>query len=195
VSFGHFDANEQVYQLALPIGVDSSETTHIINFNGRNRAFYPFQNQKWQVVASAESGGAGGYQYKMALDRSGSVYMLDVGNLDREETPIDEVLDSNFIFDRSPSQIGKYYKSDFYFFPTSSNRLQHYDRSGFDTQFTLKNTWSIQTGNSIVKKSVDIPETTDIYQFRLTSSSDTSEPWKLIRNDNFMKGLGIGNIK
>jgi len=41
-------------------------------------------------------------------------------------------------------------------------------------------------------KSIDVPETYNTYQYRLTSSGGVLNPWRLNRDDHFTQGMGIG---
>ena len=190
VSTAELDTNENVYKLCLAIGADSQQTTHMINFDGRINAFYPYQNQNWQFMVMAQSANR---SYLMAGDRSGYIHMLNTGNLDNT-VAINEHFDSPFIYEKSPSQIAKAHKIDLFLSPTSNSTLYYQERQDFSGTWKGRHKLIINNTGGItqIHKDIDVPTTCNVYQFRLTSSSGTSEPWKLNRMDFFTKGLGIG---
>jgi len=185
------DTNEQVYKLNLTIGSNSTNTTHLLNFDGRTLAFYPYQNQPWQTMVMAESANR---RYLLAGDRSTNIVMLDSGNLDINTTPINETYDSSFYKEKSPSEVSKAHVMDLYFSATSSGRMFYQDRAVLGGGFSTRRTFNLtDTGNFIqLKEQMDIPLTHNIYQFRLQSSANTANPWTLNRADFFVSGKGIG---
>jgi hypothetical protein len=192
VSHAVVDDNAQVYKLNVAIGASTTNTSHILNLDGRDLSFYPYQNQPWQTMVMAESANE---RFLLAGDRSGIMYLLDSGNLDKGVTPIDDVLDSPLIFDKSPSEVAKSFKADLYFTPTSANTVYYLDRNDFTNDFKVREMFDIvNTGTMIqAKKSIDVPTTFNTYQYRITSSSGTSDPWEFNRIDYFVDGKGIGD--
>src|SRR3990167_5318752 len=186
------DDNEQAYRLNLTIGPDSLNTTHQINFSGRTLSFYPYQNQPWQTMVMAEFNNL---RYLLAGDRSGIVYMLDSGNLDRGTNAIDEHYDSSFLYSKSPSELSKAHRNDIYFTPTSSGTLYYQERIDFSNVYKNRTNFNITKSSGLVqiKKEIDIPSFQNVYQWRLTSSSSTADPWKLNRSDYFSDQKGIGH--
>ena len=192
--FAAIDPTAYVYKLAVGIGTNSTDVTHWLNFDARTSAFFPYSNMLFSTMTVAESGFQ---RYLMAFDKSGYVHLMDSGNLDGGVTPIDEVFDSPFLFDKSPSRISKGHKIDLFFVPHSSGTIHYYDRTNFSTVFDHKHKFGLTgTSNEILTKvSVDTPTSYNAYQFRLSSSASTAEGWELIRNDNFVFGLGIGGFQ
>lgn len=193
VSFAEMEKNEGVYKLCVSIGGNSSQTTHFINYN-REQAFYPDNNRPFNTMCSAESNNT---QYTMAFDRSGRCHMLDSGNKDAGITPIQDVLDLNYFYDKSPSESHKNYGLDLFFINNTAGRVYIKESINFDNQFTDRDSFIISgTGRKhIFHKNIDIPNETNSYQPRITTSGGTSDPWVLIRSDFFTKGMGIGKTE
>ena len=191
ISFAVHDDNDQNYKLCVAIGADSNDTTHFINYGGRTQAFFPYSNMKFNTMVMAESANQ---TFLMAFDRSGYCHMMDSGNLDGGTIPINDVFDSPLLFEKSPSEVSKSQKIDFYLSPTSSGSLKFYDRIDFRSQFKHRKDIVLDdtTNKILIKESINIPQTQGVYQYRLTSSSNTANPWKLNRTDFFLEGLGIG---
>lgn len=191
--FSALDPTAYVYKLAVGIGTNSTDVTHWLNFDSRISAFYPYSNMLFSTMTVAESGGQ---RYLMAFDKSGFCHLTDSGNLDSGVTPIDDVFDSPFLFDKSPSNISKSHKLDLYFRPTSSGTIYFSDRTNFSKTFKLRDKFDITDDGSLVlyKKSIDTPTSFNAYQFSITSSRGTAQGWELTRNDNFIVGLGIGGF-
>jgi len=132
----------------------------------------------------------------MAADRSGRVYILNTGNLD-VATSIGEIFDSPHIYQKLPGTVQKSKKIDLYFSRQSSGTLYYQDRADFSSVFATKQTpITITLADSLthIIKSIDLPSTENIYQFRL-SSSGNAMPWKLTHIDYFsnLMGIGVGN--
>lgn len=191
VSFAETDYNENVYKICLAIGAQSNQTTHMLNYDGRAKSFYPYARQHFNTMVMAESGNK---RYMMAFDRSGYVHMLDSGNLDGNTTPINEHYDSSFIYEKSPAQIQKGHETHLFFSNDSCGRICVLDRKDYDKDYKDRDSFSI-TGSdnkNLIHKVIDVPETYNVYQWRITSSANTMSPWKLQRYDHMLKGLGIG---
>ena len=193
VSFGKTDDNEQVYKLGVSIGATSGQVTHFLCLNGRTTSLYPYDYIKtgFMSMCMAESGNR---RFLLAVDQSGWVHMMDSGNLDRNTYAVDDVVDSPFMFDKSPSQSSKTSKIDMFFTVNSAGKILYQDRIDFSGSFTTRQNIYISSSNSKVQyyESIDIPSTQNTYQYRLTSSSSTTVPWQLNRTDYFLSGLGIG---
>lgn len=191
ISFAETDYNENVYKLCVAIGENSMQTTHIINFDGRSQAFYPYSRMLFNTMVMAESGGV---RYLMAFDRSGRVHMMDSGNLDGNTTPINDVMDSSLKFEKSPSQTHKGHKNDLFFANNTCGSLYYFDRIDFQNQWNLREKFIISGSDKLfqIHKQIDTPESYNVYQYRITSSSGTNDPWQLNRDDLFTQGMGIG---
>lgn len=194
ISHSMLDKNENVYKLCVAIGADSMATTHMLNFDGRTMAFYPYQNMPFNTMVMAESGKR---LFPLAFDRSGYCHIIDSGNLDAGITPINEVYDSPFLFEKSPSAISKSQRIDFYFTRSSAGTLYYQERVDFSAIFKPRDQFTItnDTTKVQIKKPIDIPQTAGVYQYRLTTSAGTADPWILNRTDYFLHGLGIGDSK
>jgi hypothetical protein len=188
------DDKEQVYKLNLVVGDNSTQTSHMLNLDARTLAFYPDDNRPFQTMVMAESAGE---RFLVAGDRSGNVVLMNSGNLDMGTTAIDEHYDTRFIFEKSPSQVSKTHKADFYFTPTSSNTLFIQNRQDFSGNYKTNKIFQINDTGTLLqhKVSVDTPVTQNTIQYRLTSSSNTANPWKLNRFDFFVSGKGIGGTR
>lgn len=192
VSFGKTDDNEQVYKLGVAIGASTSQVTHFLCLNGRTKALYPYDYIKSNLMTMcmAESGNR---RYLMAVDQSGWIHMMDSGNIDRSTFPVDDIYDSPFMFEKSPSQSAKSSKIDLFFSVNSAGRVVYRDRVDFGNSFSNRHNIYITSGGKVQHyESVDIPSTQNTYQYQLTSSSSTTIPWQLNRIDYFLQGMGIG---
>ena len=191
VSHAEVDRNEQEYRLNVAIGSASSETTHAILLNGRTLSMYPYSNQLFQSTVMAESAGR---TYLMACDRSGRIHVLNSGNRDIA-VAIDDIYDSPYLYNRIPGVVSKSQKMDLFFTPTSSGTLIFQERRDFSSVFSeVKSRINLVSTNSLtqIKHSVDIPSTQNIYQYRISSSSNTANPWELTRTDYYLNNMGIG---
>ena len=185
-----YDKNEQFYRLCVAIGANSTETTHFINLNLRNSAFFPESNRPFNTMVMARSDNK---NYLLAGDRSGRIHLIDSGTLDANVQPINEVFDSPIYFQKSPSEISKSHIIDLYFDPIQSADLYYQDRIDFKDSFSGRDTLSFNSANLIqIKHQVDVPSTQNVYQFRLLSSSSTGMHWKLNRVDFFNEVMGVG---
>jgi len=188
--FAEYDMNEQIYRLCVTIGSNSTNTSHFINFDGGEMLFFPWSNTPYNTMCMAESGNR---TYLMAFDRNGYVHAMNSGNLDSGVRVITPIYDSPIIFDKSPSQLSKGYKNDLFFSATSSGDLYYQDRVDFNDSFETRKVIALVDTNGILKyEQIDVPETFNAYQYRLTSSSGDVEPWKLLRRDMFLAGKGVG---
>ena len=191
ISFAETDYNENVYKLCVAIGVNSTQTTHMINYDGRSKAWYPFDRQHFNTMVMAESANK---RFLMAFDRSGYCHMLNSGNLDGNTTSINDHYDSSLIFEKSPAQSQKGHVTNLFFSNATCGRLYVYDKTDFDNDYKLRESFVISGSDRKfhIHKVIDVPESYNVYQWRLTSSSGTSDPWKLQRYDHMLKGQGIG---
>lgn len=191
VSFSEVDYNQNVYKLCVAIGADSMQTTHMLNYDGRGKSFYPYARQHYNTMTRAESAGK---IFVMAFDRSGYCHMLDSGNLDGNTSPVNEHYDSAYIFEKSPAQNQKGHQTHLFFGNRTSGTLHCLDRVNFDNDYKLRETFIISGSDrkSQIHKVIDVPESYNVYQWRLTSSAGTTDPWLLQRYDHFLSGKGIG---
>ena len=192
VSHAEIDTNEQEYRLNVALGTGSTETTHGILLNGRTLAMYPYSNQLYQSMVMADSGGR---QRLLACDRSGWVHILNSGNIDAGVTAINDVWDSPFIFSKVPGAVTKGQNISLYFTPSSSGTLTFQDRVELSSVYgEVKGRIPLVTTNSVTQIvfSQDIPSVQNIYQFRITSSSSTANPWEMTRVDLYGAALGFG---
>lgn len=191
ISNAELNAINQEYRLNVAIGPSSTQTTHSIILNARNLAFYPYSNQQWQTMCMAESNNQ---RHLMAFDRSGFCYILDSGNLDGV-TPISEVYDCPPLFSKIPEVVSKGHQLNFFFAPLSCGTIYYQSRvdlsNKWGTQVPLSNskgdTQITGTENAIkVLRTVDVKETYNTYQFRITTSSNSINPYmNLLSNGDF----------
>lgn len=200
VSNAEFDPNQQEYRLNVAIGAQSTQTTHAIVLNARTLAMYPYQNQPFNTMCVAESAGK---QFLMAVDRSGFVHILNSGNLD-VSTPINEVYDSPIMFNKTPSEVTKNKQINFYFGHDSCGTIYYQERFDFSRVFSEIKPLRNYAGDKellgtestlLISRVLDLPSVQNTYQFRLTSSSGTANPWKLPYFDYLNTPLGYGRGK
>lgn len=193
VSYAEVDPNELVYKCGVALGIDSLQATHFINFDARNLSWYPDSNRQFNAMGVINTAN---YRYVMCVDRSGFVWRLNDGFKDLD-APVDDYMDSAFIYKDTPSQINKGHRINMYFSPGSSGNLYYRDRIDFNDSFKDRETFTLDTTNKVVqvKKDFDTPKTFNAYQWQLSSSMGTCEPWKLNRTDYFLEGMGVGANK
>lgn len=200
ISNAEFDPNQQEYRLNVAIGAQSTQTTHAIVLNARTLAMYPYSNQQYNTICVAESAGK---QFLMAVNRSGYVHILNSGNLDIN-TPINDVWDTPLLFNKYPSEVTKNKQINFFFDTDSCGKIYYQERFDFSNTFSpmspLRNNSgeSDLTGNEsslVITRTKDLPSVQNVYQGRVTSSSGTANPWKLIHFDLFNSSLGYGRGK
>lgn len=191
ISFAETDYNENVYKLVLAIGSDSSKTTHMLNFDGRSKAFFPYSSQAFNTMVMAESGNR---RYMMAFDRSGRCHMLDSGNLDGNTTPINDYYDGSLVYEKSPAQSHKGHQTHLFFNNSTAGNVYYLDGINFSEELKVRSVIRIggEQKKFHIHESVDVPEEYNVYHWRITSSMGTAQPWKLQRYDHFTRGLGIG---
>ena len=191
ISFAEVSPIPNVYSLCVGIGQDSMQTSHFLNYDGRCQALYPYSNLPFNCMCIAESANR---QFLMAFDRSGYCHMMDSGNLDGDSTAIDDIFDSPLMYDKTPSQSSKGHKTDLFFSNTTSGDIYYKDRFDFETDWHDRNKFALGGSDRrmVNFQSVDVPDTYNTYQFRLSTSGGTDNPWRLQRYDHFTKGLGIG---
>mgnify|MGYP001557841740 CR=1 FL=1 len=187
------DQIEQEYRLNLALGMDSTQTTHAIVLNGRTLSLYPYSNQQYQAMCVAESGNT---KALMAVDRSGFVHILNSGNRD-VNVAIDDQYDSPILFGNTPQEVMKSQNINAYFKVDSCGQVYYRDRVNLSNEWSeLKNLTNLTRGGTslIVETALDTPATFNTYQFNVTSSSGTANPWKMSRWDFIgqVKGMGRG---
>lgn len=198
VSHGVLDVNNQEYVLNVAIGANSTQTTNSIVMNCRSLAWYPYSNQQFQTMCTALSNNQSAL---MAFDRSGFCWIMNSGYLDYGTVPINEHYDSPPIFSKTPEAVAKGKELDVFFAPVSCGIIYAQDRTDLSNQYSpmrpLGNrkgeTAITGTENAIkVLRTLNVPSTYNTWQFRITSSAGTQEPWQLDRLDYFQQGFGIG---
>jgi hypothetical protein len=191
VSFAEIDQNENVYKLCVAIGQDSTQTTHMINYDGRSQSLYPYDNMQFNCMTMAESANR---KILLAFDRSGYCHMMDSGNLDGNTTPINEYFESPLMFEKTPAQSNKAHQISLFFSNTTAGRMYYEQRVDFSDTYKLHRVFNLHgSDHKIINHEViDTPQGFNAYQFRLSSSSGTNDPWILQRYDFFTQGLGVG---
>lgn len=191
VSNAVFDTLEQEYRLCVSVGAQSDQTTHAIILNARTLSLYPYDNQVYQAMCMAESNNQ---LHLMAVDRSGFVHILNSGNTDVAK-PIDDIYESPFMFKTTPGSVQKSDKLDLFFAVSSAGNVYFKDRVEFSSIYgSARKIINLNRSKSVnhIVESIDIPSTQNIYQYMLTSSMGTAEPWKLTHTDYYFQTLGIG---
>ena len=184
------DTEEQVYRLNI-IMSPSSETTHAWCLNLRTGIWYPYDNQGFNAMTMSDSGNN---RILAGVKRDGFVHWINTTNTDAG-TAIDEFLQSPLIFSNTPRTITKSKNATLYLVPTSSGELHYQDRTNFSPTFrpTREKISLSDTGNfTVIQKVIDVPVTTTVYEWKVSSSASTANPWKLLRYDFDHKDLGKG---
>lgn len=197
LSHAEFDPNQQEYRLNVSIGLNSSSVSHALILNARTLSLYPYSGQNYSTMCVAQSGGQ---QFMMAVDRAGYAHILNSSNLE-VATAINEVYDSPIMFNKSPSSVTKNNQLNFYFNTDSCGTLYFQERFDLSNVFSDVKPLRDKNGNAPLLstestlqllRTIDLPSVQNTYQFRLTSSSGTANPWKLTYFDYLNKSLGYG---
>lgn len=195
VSYAEYDTEQQEYRLGVAIGAQSTQTTHHLVLNTRTMSMYPYSNQSFNTMVMAESNRT---RALMAFDHSGFCHILNSGNLDGGAFPINEQYDSPLIFTKTPTQVSKSHEIDLFFKKNSAGTIYYQDRTEFSNMFSKQNPLielKSTESNILLRRTEDVPSVQNIYQFRLTSSGNTTNaanPWKLVRVDYLQQNLGLG---
>ena len=185
------DRQNGIYKLFLAYA-GSSTVSYCINFNYRTGTIYADNGRPYQsgVLAADTADNL----YMLGCNYNGRIHCMDSGNTDAE-TAVDDHYISPFFYNQSPSRVHKGQQIDLFFSETSSGTLCYQERNDF------KNDWGechdiplTKAGSSQqIRKTIDIPETQNVYQFKLSSSASTAEPWQLNLIDISNSDIGIGN--
>ena len=118
---------------------------------------------------------------------------MDTRNTDAG-VAINGVYDSPLFFSKTPQTVSKSHKVDMYFSPTSSGTLYVEDRQDFKSAFRPREAFQFSTtaGLTQLYKGINVPLTQNVYQYHLTDSGSTAQPWKLNRIDYESTSLGMG---
>lgn len=184
------DTNEQVYRLWVVMS-PSTEVTHAVCLNLRTGAWYPYTNSDINTAVMADSANT---RALLAVKRDGFVYILNSGNTDAG-VPINEYYTSRHITGPTGTSVTKHHDVALYFQPTSSGMVYYQDAQNFQRSFSSARDFVNLTGDTSqlqVRKVIDIPLTDNVYQFRLSSSSSTADPWRLTRVELDGKVMGQG---
>ena len=185
-----FDTKEQVYKLWVAIK-PSIQVTHVLCFNVRNAAWYAYQNQNFNTAVMAESANE---LRLLAVSRVGNVQIMDSSNTDIG-TAINDHFDSIFYVGALPREVRKSQKLHLSFDTTSSGTLYFQDRLDFERTYrSLREVFVLGTNTPTLQNlfSVDVPETQNVYQWRISSSANTASPWRLNRADYEYQTKGGG---
>ena len=185
-SFAEVDTNENFYKIGLAI-TPSSKITHIACLNLRTGAWFPYRYGKdFLSMTMADSANR---SYLMGFDYQGYCHMMDTGN-----GTVNEWYDSLFLFNKAPNVVSKQRKMYLFFDETSSGTLNYQEAINFSRTFKTRDTIKLVTTDSVnqIKKTIDIPVTCNVYQYRITSNSNTANPWKLNRVDLSSTDFGVG---
>ena len=188
--FSEVDTLKQLYKLWIVVR-PSTEVTHCMNLNLRTGAWFPYRANTIQTATMAESANA---RIMLQVSQAGRVSMIDSGNTDNAQA-VDELYDSRYFFGQTPQTVTKHHQLDFYFAPTSSGTLHIQDATNLDRTFGPVRERIVLDGTSgepLVHRVMDLPTTKNIYQFRISSSASTANPWQCSRFDIVKDPKGIG---
>ncbi len=185
------DRANGIYKLFLAYG-DSSVISHCINLNYRTGTLYADNGRPFNsgILAADTADNL----YMLGCNYNGRIHCMDSGNTDAD-IPVDDHYVSPFYYNQSPSRVHKGQQIDLFFSESSSGTLCYQERNDF------KNDWSechdiplTKAGSSQqIRHTIDIPETQNVYQFKLGSSANTAEPWQLNLVDLTNTDIGVGN--
>jgi hypothetical protein len=184
------DRANGVYKLFLVYG-DSSIVSHCINFNYRTGTLYPDDGQTFNsgVLAADTADNL----FMLGCNYNGRIHVMNSGNTDAG-VPINDYYISPYYYNQSPSRVHKGQQIDLFFSESSSGTLCYQERSDFKNDFGECHDISLDKSGSsqIIRHTIDIPETQNVYQFKLGSSANTAESWQLNLIDLSNSDIGIG---
>src|SRR3990167_1175854 len=184
------DKKNQIYKLYLVYG-GSSTVSYCLNFNYRTGAWYPDDDTPFPSGVLAND--TADNLYMLACDYNGYIHQINSGNT-RSGVAINEYYVSPFLYQQSPSHVHKGQQIDMFFSVSSSGTIYFEDRNQFSNVWDLRKTMTLANAISSVqiRHTIDIPETMNVYQFKLSSSANTAEPWRCNLIDYSQSNLGIG---
>ena len=184
------DKKAQVYRLFLAYG-GSSTISYSLCFNYRAGSWYPENNRPYQsgVLAADTADNL----HMLGCNYNGRVTLMDSGNIEAG-VAIDDQHISPFLYQQSPSRVFKSQQMNMFFAVSSSGTIFLEDRSQFSSFFSLRKEMTLASAISSIqiRQSVDIPESMNVYQFKLSSSANTADPWQCNLIDLSLSDLGIG---
>lgn len=189
-SWAENDTEKGIYSLHVVYG-GTNAVTYSINFNYRTGAFYAYDNLPFQSGVLAEDTANG--KHMLACGYNGFIYHMDSGNLD-VTTGVNDYYTSPFISNQSPSRVQKHQQVDMYFSPTSSGTIHIEDRTQFSSIWKLRQSFTVTNteSNHQIRQTIDVPETYNVYQFKVSSSANSANPWQLNLIDLAHHDVGIG---
>lgn len=185
------DKKAQVYRLFL-VYANSSTISYALNFNYRTGSFYPEDNRPYQSGILAEDTASN--LFMLGCNYNGRVCVMDSGNTEAG-VAINEQYTSPFYYHQSPSNVKKNQQVDLFFSITSSGTLYYEDRSQFSNIWNgIVKTMTLASAISStqIRHTIDIPVTNNVYQFKVSSSANTAEPWNCNLIDFSASNYGIG---
>ena len=184
------DAKQQKYRLFVPYGTDG-ECAWSVVFDYRTGALYPENNRPFRCGTMVHD--TADNMFMVGVTTNGYVHYLDSGNTDAG-TAINDYFISSFLFKGSPSVVNKNQRMDLFFSVRSSGTLNIEERNDFDSAWALNESFTIVSGISAVQtsKTIDIRNLSNVYQFKVSSSSNTADSWELNRFDYLGTSIGMG---
>jgi hypothetical protein len=184
------DKKNGLYKLFLAYG-DSSTVSHCLNFNYRTGTLYPDNGRPFNsgVLAADTADNL----YMLGCNYNGRIHCMDSGNTDAGIS-VDDCYVSPFYYNQSPSRVHKAQQIDLFFSESSSGSLCYQERNDFRNEWGETHHIILDKAGSCqqIRHTQDIPETQNVYQFRLGSSANTAETWQLNLIDFSNSDIGIG---
>lgn len=184
------DKKAQVYRLFLAYG-DSSTVSYCLNFNYRAGSWYVDDTRPYQsgILAADTADNL----FMMGCNYNGRINVMDSGNTEAG-VAINEYHISPFLYQQSPARVFKSQQISMFFTTSSSGTLYLEDRNQFSNVFNLRKTMTLASAISAIqiKHTIDIPENMNVYQFKLSSSANTAEPWQCNLIDLSLADIGLG---
>ena len=184
------DIKNGIYKIFL-VYDGSSTVSHCLNFNYRTGTLYPDNGRPFNsgILAADTADNL----YMLGCNYNGRIHCMDSGNTDAG-IPIDDCYVSTFYYNLSPSRVHKAQQIDLFFSESSSGEICYQERNDFKNEWSETHHITLSKANSLqqIRHTIDIPETQNVYQFRLGSSANTVEPWQLNLIDFTNSDIGVG---
>lgn len=184
------DTTRNIYKLFIAYD-SANKISHSIEYNYQAGSFAPHANRSLQsgVLVGDTANGL----YMVGCDYTGYIHKMDSGNTDNG-IAINERYESALLYKQNPTTVIKAQQIDAFFSVTSSGTLYWEDRTDFSSVYKLNRSFTLGSAISSIqiRETIDIPETMNVYQYKLSSSANTAEPWRCTYINFIESEVGVG---
>lgn len=190
-SWAENDVKAQMYRLFVAYGTSETLVTHCVNYNYQAKALFVDDNRIFHSGVLALD--TADCPHMLACTYDGYIHHIDSGNTDAG-TAIQDSYISPLYYKQNPAVVSKAQQLGLYFGVKSSGTIYIEDATQYSTTFELRKTFTL--GNAIssiqIEQLIDLPLSFNSYQFKISSSSNTAEPWQCNYINLQQADLGLG---